>query len=54
MFDHEYRPQQKVSREAAERYALMVAIAVRKSQAKRVRPQRRAVRRARASAAKPA
>lgn len=54
MFEHEYRPQQQISREAAERYALMVAIAVRKAPAKRVRQQRRAVRRARASVAKPA
>jgi len=54
MFDDEYRRQQQVRREAAERYALMVAIAVRKAPAKRVRRQRRGVRRARASVAKPA
>jgi hypothetical protein len=54
MFEQEYRPQQQISREAAERYALMVAIAVRKAEAKGVRKQRRAVRRARASVAKPA
>lgn len=54
MFEHEYRPQQQISREAAERYALMVAIVVRKAEAKRVRQRRRVGRRARASVAKPA
>jgi hypothetical protein len=54
MFEHEYRPQQQISRDAAERHALMVAIAARKAEAKRVRQQRRAVRRARASVATPA
>ena len=54
MFEQEYRPQQRISREAAERYAVMVAIAARKAGAKRVRQRRRAVRRARASVAKPA
>jgi hypothetical protein len=54
MFEQEYRPQQQISREAAERFAIMVVIATRKAQTKRVRQQRRAVRRARASVAKPA
>jgi hypothetical protein len=54
MFEQEYRPQQQISREAAERFAIMVAIAVRKAEVKRVRQQRRAVRRARASAAETA
>ena len=54
MFDDEYRRQQQVRREAAERYALMVAIVARNAQAKRVRQRRRAVRRTRASVAKPA
>lgn len=55
MFEQEYRPQQQISREAAERYAVMVAIAARKAGAKRGRQRRRrAVRRARASVAKPA
>ena len=54
MFEREYRPQQQISREAAERYAVMVAIAARKAGAKRVRQQRRVFRRARASVAKPA
>ena len=54
MFEHEYRPQQQISREAAERYALMVVIAVRKAEAKRVRQRRRVFRRARSSVAKPA
>ena len=31
MFEQEYRPQQQISREAAERYAVMVAIAARKA-----------------------
>ena len=52
MFEHEYRPQQQISREAAERYALMVAIVVRKAEANGVRKQVRAGRRARASVAK--
>jgi hypothetical protein len=54
MFEREYRPQQQIRREAAERYAVMVAIAARKAGAKRVRQQRRVFRRARASVAKPA
>jgi len=54
MFEQENRPQQQISREAAERYALMVAIVARKPQAKPLRQQRRAVRRTRASVAKPA
>jgi hypothetical protein len=51
MFEQEYRPQQQISREAAERHAIMVAIAARRAEAKRVRQQRRAVREARTSAA---
>jgi hypothetical protein len=54
MFEQENRPQQQISRDAAERYALMVAIVARKAQAKPLRQQRRAVRRTRASVAKPA
>jgi hypothetical protein len=54
MFEQEHRPQQQISREAAERFAIMVAIAARKAEAKRVRPTRRAIRRARSSAAEPA
>jgi len=41
MFEQEQRPQQQVSREAAERFAIMVAIAARKAETKRVRRQRR-------------
>lgn len=54
MSEQKYRPQQQISREAAERFAIMVAITARKPEVKRVRRQRRAVRRARASVAKPA
>jgi hypothetical protein len=54
MFEQEQRPQQQISREAAERHAIMVAIAVRKAEAKQVRQQRRAIRQARSSAAEPA
>ena len=54
MFEQEYRPQQQISREAAERFAIMVTIAERKAEAKRVRRQRRAVRKARTSVAEPA
>jgi hypothetical protein len=54
MFEQEHRPQQQISREAAERFAIMVAIAARKAQVKRVRPTRRAIHRARSSAAEPA
>ena len=43
---------QQTRREAAERYALMVAIVVRKAEANGVRKQRRAARRGRASVAK--
>jgi hypothetical protein len=53
MFEHEYRPQQQINREAAERYALIVAIVARKAETKRVRRRRR-IRRSRASVAKPA
>ena len=41
MFEHEQRPQQQISREAAERFAIMVAIVTHKAEAKRVRRQRR-------------
>jgi hypothetical protein len=41
MFEQEYRSQEQISREAAERSAIMVAIAARKAEAKRVRKQRR-------------
>jgi hypothetical protein len=51
MFEQEYRPQQQISQEAAERYALMVAIT---ADTKRVRRQRRAVRQTRSSAAEAA
>jgi hypothetical protein len=54
MFEQENRPRQQTSRETAERYALMVAIVVRKAEANGVPKRRRAVRRARASVAKPA
>jgi hypothetical protein len=54
MFEQENRSQKQISREAAERYALMVAIVARKAQANRVRQQGRGVRRKRASVAKPA
>jgi hypothetical protein len=54
MFEQEHRPQQQISREAAERFAIMVTIAARKAEVKQVRQQRRAVRRGRASVAKTA
>ena len=54
MFEQEYRPQQQISREAAERYTIMVAVTARRAEAKRVRRQRRAVRQIRASAAEAA
>jgi hypothetical protein len=41
MFVQEHRPQQQISREAAKRFAIMVAITARKAAAKRVRQQRR-------------
>jgi hypothetical protein len=41
MFEQEYRSQEQISREAAERFAIMVAIAARKAEAKRVRQQKR-------------
>jgi hypothetical protein len=41
MFEQEQRPQQQISREAAQRFAIMVAIAARKAETKRVRRQRR-------------
>ena len=41
MFEQEYRSQEQISREAAERFALMVAIAARKAEAKQVRQQKR-------------
>ena len=41
MFEQEYRSQEQISREAAERSAIMVAIAARKAEAKRVRKQKR-------------
>jgi hypothetical protein len=54
MFEQEYRPQQQISREAAERYTIMVAITAGRAEAKRVRRQRRAVRQTRSSAAEAA
>ena len=54
MSEQKYQPQQQSSREAAERFAIMVAITARKPEVKRVRRQRRAVRRASASVPKPA
>jgi hypothetical protein len=41
MFEQEYRSQEQISRDAAERSAIMVAIAARKAEAKRVRRQKR-------------
>lgn len=41
MFEHEYRSPEQVSREAAERYAQMMAVAARKAEAERVRRKRR-------------
>ena len=41
MFEQEYRSQEQISREAAERSAIMAAIAARKAEAKRVRQQKR-------------
>ena len=41
MFEQEYRSREQISREAAERYAIMVAITARKAEAKRVRQQKR-------------
>jgi hypothetical protein len=46
MFETEYRSPEQISREAAERYAQMVAVAERKAEAKRVRQQKRRVVRA--------
>ena len=54
MSEQENRSQQQIRREAAERFALMVAIVVRQAEANGVRKQRRAGRRVRASVAKPA
>jgi hypothetical protein len=54
MFEQEFRSREQISREAAERFAIMVAIAQRKAAAKPARRQRRGVRKARASVAKPA
>jgi hypothetical protein len=54
MFEQENRPQQQISREAAERFAIMVAITQRKAEAKRVRQRRRAVGKARSSVAESA
>jgi hypothetical protein len=54
MFEQEYRSHRQISREAAERSAIMVAIAERKAEARRVRQQRRAARKARSSVAEPA
>ena len=39
MLEQEYRSQEQISREAAERSAIMAAIAARKAEAKRVRKQ---------------
>ena len=41
MFETEYRSPEQISREAAERYTIMVAVAERKAETKRVREQRR-------------
>jgi hypothetical protein len=41
MFEQEFRSQEQISREAAERFAIMVAIAARKAEAKRVRQRKR-------------
>jgi hypothetical protein len=54
MFEQEYRPQQQISQEAAERYAIMVAITARRADNKCVRRQRRPVRQTRSSAAEAA
>jgi len=54
MLEQEYRSHRQISREAAERSAIMVAIAERRAEAKRVHQQRRAARKARSSVAEPA
>jgi hypothetical protein len=54
MFEQEFRSREQISREAAERFAIMVAIAQRQAAAKPVRRKRRGVRKARVSVAKPA
>jgi hypothetical protein len=54
MFEDERRRQQKINREKAERYAVIVAVITQNAAAQRAREQRRAVRRTRASVAKPA
>jgi hypothetical protein len=41
MFEQEYRSQEQISREAAERFAIMVAITARRAEAKQVRQQKR-------------
>jgi hypothetical protein len=41
MFEQEYRSQEQISREAAERFAIMVAITARRTEAKQVRQQKR-------------
>jgi hypothetical protein len=41
MFEQEYRSHEQISREAAERYAIMVVITARKAEAKRERQQKR-------------
>ncbi len=39
MFEHEYRSREQISREAAEHYAQMEAVAAHKAEAKRERRQ---------------
>ncbi len=46
MFEQEQRPQQQISREAAERYAIMVAITARKAGAQAGTPATTSRRRA--------
>jgi hypothetical protein len=52
--DERRRRQQQINREKAERYAVIVAVITQNAAAQRAREQRRAVRRTRASVAKPA
>jgi hypothetical protein len=54
MFEYEFVSQVDRSRSAAERYAVISAVAERKAESKRVRRQARAVRRVRTSVAKAA
>ncbi len=41
MFEHEYRSREQISREAAEHYAQVEAVAARKAEAKHERRQQR-------------